>query len=93
VMTSLGYNLDRDGSCGLHQQGDLPNSDPRLAALADNGGPVPTRALLAGSVAIDHIPQPRCKVTIDERGFSRAGGACDIGAFESSGVSLSRSGR
>lgn len=89
VMTSLGYNLDRDGTCGLHQQGDLPNSDPHLAALADNGGPVPTRALLPGSVAIDHIPLLRCKVIVDERGLSRAGGACDIGAFESSGVSLS----
>ena len=37
----------------LGQGSDILNSDPRLGALQDNGGGVPTRALLAGSPAID----------------------------------------
>ena len=55
-----------------------------LAPLADNGGPTPTHALVAGSPAIDAIPGvlPECAGT-DQRGVDRPQGAgCDIGAFE-----------
>jgi CSLREA domain-containing protein len=61
--------------------------DPLLGPLADNGGPTPTHALLAGSPAIDagpraaltHIP---C-VPRDQRGVVRPQGpACDVGAYE-----------
>lgn len=55
------------------------NQDPLLAAMpADNGGPVPTLALLPGSPAIDAATG--CATT-DARGKSRQG-ACDFGAFE-----------
>ena len=60
-------------------------SDPLLAALADNGGPTKTRALQAGSPAID-AGSNRMSLATDQRGdgFPRTGGAApDIGAFES----------
>ena len=59
-------------------------ADPLLGALADNGGPVETSALLAGSPAIDQVPADGagCPAT-DARGAPRpVGGQCDIGAFE-----------
>ena len=46
VATSLGHNLDSDGSCGLTGAGDLISTDPLLGPLADNGGPTLTHALL-----------------------------------------------
>jgi len=60
-------------------------ADPMLGALADNGGPTKTHALLPGSPAINAgknslIP---AGVTTDQRGFARiTGGTVDIGAFE-----------
>lgn len=79
---SLGHNLDTDGSCFLTAGGDLAKQDPRLAPLADNGGPASTRALLPGSPAIDAGGAEGCPKA-DARGIARpAGPACDIGAFE-----------
>ena len=61
-----------------------------LAALANNGGPTPTMALLAGSPAIDQ-GSAVAGVATDQRGFSRvvdftsilnSGDGSDIGAFE-----------
>src|SRR5205823_342800 len=56
---------------------------PLLAPLADNGGPTKTRALGAGSPAIDHA-DPACPPPgPDQRGVARRQGPrCDIGAFE-----------
>ncbi|MBI1825237.1 MAG: right-handed parallel beta-helix repeat-containing protein, partial [Planctomycetes bacterium] len=80
---SDGYNLDTDGTCGLNQPTDRPNTDPRLGPLADNGGLTMTHALLPGSPAINLIPASQCTVDTDQRGFARPhGGACDVGAFE-----------
>jgi hypothetical protein len=60
-----------------------------LAALADNGGPTMTRALMLGSPAIDAGNPSGCTdssavmLTIDQRGGPRPlGSRCDIGAFE-----------
>jgi len=86
-VMSLGNNLDSDGSCGLIAQGDLSGVDPLLGPLADNGGPTPTHALVAGSPAIDHIPLADCAVATDQRGVARpqpSWGGCDIGAYEAS---------
>jgi hypothetical protein len=74
--------------------------NPLLAPLANYGGPTQTVALLPGSRAIDagdncvtdaahcgdaNIPQ----LTTDQRGFARqVNGTVDIGAFESSGFTL-----
>jgi CSLREA domain-containing protein len=63
--------------------------DPKVGLLAENGGPTPTLALLAGSPAVNagNPANPgtggqACEAT-DQRGVSRLGGTrCDIGAFE-----------
>ena len=64
-------SLDEDGSCGapLH-------AVPSLGALAANGGPTSTRALLDGSPAIG--AGSGCPGA-DQRGAART--RCDLGAF------------
>ncbi|MCB0133679.1 MAG: hypothetical protein KDD75_01040, partial [Caldilineaceae bacterium] len=60
--------------------GNIVGEDPMLGPLADNGGPTQTRALLAGSPAID---AGDTTLTTDQRGVARPQGtADDIGAFE-----------
>ena len=80
TITSGGYNLASDASCGLSAAGDLI-ADPRLGPLANNGGPTPTHAVLSDSPAIDAALSSACPST-DQRGFVRNTAACDIGAFE-----------
>lgn len=61
--------------------------DPMLGPLADNGGPTLTRALLAGSPAIDTGSNALC-LPSDQRGLPRpvaklsSAPICDIGAVE-----------
>lgn len=82
VTTDLGNNIDEDGHCNLTQTGDISNVDAKLVPIADNGGPMRTQALLAGSPAIDAADDGQCSA-VDERGTLRPQGAqCDIGAFE-----------
>jgi len=55
-----------------------------IGSLANNGGPVKTHALQAGSPAIDlgFTEGPNCKAT-DARGVPRpVGGRCDAGDYE-----------
>ena len=71
-ITSLGYNLEKTGTCGLSGPGDRSNIDPRLdpTGLKDNGGPTKTIALCTGSgtptgctgksPAIDVVPVAKC---------------------------------
>ncbi|GAB4162155.1 MAG: hypothetical protein Fur0021_36210 [Candidatus Promineifilaceae bacterium] len=81
-ITSLGYNLSDDSSCHLIEPTDLPNTDPLLGPLADNGGATLTRALLPGSPAIDSGDAAACPAR-DQRGVPRPQGAgCDRGAVE-----------
>jgi len=87
-VTSLGHNLDSDGTGALGGTGDLSNTDPLLGPLADNGGPTFTHALLAGSPAID-AGDPTDYPPTDQRGFTRpvdgdgdSNAICDIGAYE-----------
>jgi hypothetical protein len=83
AITSSGGNIEDGTTCGFATTGtDKPSTEPLLAALANNGGPTQTRALMAGSPAIDAAPD--CSsLTVDQRGFGRPGGAaCDSGAFE-----------
>lgn len=81
-VTSLGNNIDSGTSCELSDPGDMSNTDPMLGALAANGGATLTRALLAGSPAVDEADDEWCPEE-DQRGIARPVGAdCDIGAFE-----------
>lgn len=88
-VNSMGYNLIQD-TTGANFSGDttgnITGQGPSLGPLADNGGPTKTRALLAGSPAIDAIPNGvnGCDRTIaDQRGMIRPqNGACDIGSYE-----------
>jgi CSLREA domain-containing protein len=89
-MSSSQYSLI--GSTAGHGithgiNGNIVGVDPLLGSLADNGGFTLTRALGAGSPAIDQIPSGTigCGTdpATDQRGVTRPqGGACDIGAYE-----------
>ena len=86
-MASGGHNVLGNvlGCSFTPSTGDLIGVDPKLGPLAANGGPTKTRALLAGSPAIDHVPTAACPIRVDERGVHRPHGpACDSGAFEKS---------
>jgi hypothetical protein len=97
-FNSDGHNLigDGGGSTGFtdgsaigDRVGKAANPiDPRLGALANNGGPTKTHALLAGSPAIDHGDNTNAPAT-DQRGVARprdgdgkGSQVVDIGAFE-----------
>ena len=87
AFTSSGTNLIgivTNGSSGWATS-DLQGTttsplNPQLAALANNGGPVPTEALLPNSPAIN-AGNSALAPTTDERGLPRFGNT-DIGAYE-----------
>jgi CSLREA domain-containing protein len=80
-------NLVENGSCSATLSGD-----PKLGALANNGGPTQTMALLAGSPAIDAGNNAVCSAdpdNLDQRGVTRPQGSrCDIGAYEAGGIKV-----
>lgn len=87
-ITSDGFNLDSDNTCGLTENGDLPNASPSLGPLRNNGGPTWTHALSAGSPAIDSGDNSAGPET-DQRGAKRPRdgdkngvAVCDMGAYE-----------
>lgn len=85
-------NLATDASCGtgsLVGGAPVAYADLVLQALFDNGGPTRTRAISAGSMAVDAAHNPSCSIPavngMDQRTAQRPGlnsSACDIGAFE-----------
>ncbi len=83
-LTTLGYNLSSDATCGLGVEGDQIDTDPLLSPLADNGGFTRTMALRETSPAIDAGNKVACAAynPIDQRYYYRSDGACDIGAYE-----------
>lgn len=95
TLTSLGHNLDTDGTSGFANgvNGNIVGSvgspiDAKLAALANNGGPTQTRALLCGSPAIDAGDNNGAPVK-DQRGVARPqNGIVDMGAYELNTLSL-----
>jgi len=61
---------------------NIIGGDPKLVALANNGGPTQTMLPMADSPAIDGGSDADCPAT-DQRGVNRPQGAhCDIGAVE-----------
>lgn len=94
AVISQGHNLvSNTVNCSLTgaTATDLYNVSAGLAAIAPNGGPTETHALLSNSPAIDAgdsaapgSGETSC-AAIDQRGYFRPQGAkCDIGAFEHS---------
>lgn len=83
TITNGGNNIDSGLTCGWgSNNGSRSNTDPKLGALASNGGPTQTMALLAGSPAIDTAAGASCPAA-DQRGIPRPQGSqCDIGAYE-----------
>jgi hypothetical protein len=88
--TSNGFNFTDDASAGVSCQFGAAtdrvgtSNDPKLGALANNGGPTQTRLPQVGSPLIDAIPLTSCQApSSDQRGVSRPQGTgCDIGAVE-----------
>lgn len=81
TVTSGGHNVLQDASCNPTGS-DQVIVDAKIGALADNGGPTWTHALVAGSPAIDAADDAACSAT-DQRGITRPQGPhCDIGAYE-----------
>jgi hypothetical protein len=87
IWNSGGYNIISDSSCLTSLAvGDLINTDPGLAALADWGGPTLTHALLKNLPAVNHRPA-NCatllfQIVDDQRHQQRIDGKCDTGAYE-----------
>lgn len=77
-----------DSRITVNGTNNVSSTNPMLGALANNGGPTKTMALLTGSPAIDAGPNPVATFTgneFDQRGAGYArvvGGLVDIGAFE-----------
>lgn len=72
------------GGSDLAVPADTISADPRLAALADNGGPTRTHRPLAGSPALDRGSNPLdCRYDQRGPGYPRVRGPLpDIGAIE-----------
>ena len=82
TVSSTGYNLESDDTCGFDGPGDLVSTPANLGPLTDNGGPTKTMALTPCSAAIDAASDTTCPGT-DQRGIARPQGSnCDIGAYE-----------
>ena len=87
AITTIGANIDSGSTCGFVAGPDMPNTDPLLGPLADNGGYTETMELLPGSPAIDAGYGLVCSMFpvdgVDQRGVARPIGlGCDIGAYE-----------
>lgn len=85
VINSLGHNISDDGSCtSFTEEGDqqnIGNIISTLGPLQNNGGSVPTRALLTGSPAIASGAAV-LGVTTDARGTARPGTCPSVGAYQ-----------
>jgi hypothetical protein len=88
------HNLADDDTCGT---GFTNSSTILLGPLGDYGGSTQTFPLLPGSSAIDAGDNATCAAApvngLDQRGVARPQGAhCDIGAYESRGFTLTKTG-
>jgi hypothetical protein len=82
TITSQGFNIASNYSCGFNQSGDNQNTDPKLGSLMGNGGLTLTDLPQQDSPTIDG-GQCVTGIATDQRGILRPqGAACDIGAVE-----------
>ncbi|MDJ0841684.1 MAG: right-handed parallel beta-helix repeat-containing protein [Acidobacteriota bacterium] len=79
VFTDGKPNLCGDGTC---PDFSIPNGNPNLGPLTDNGGVTPTQVPEPGSDALDAYTGGGC-LPMDQRGMARPqGDGCDLGAVE-----------
>ena len=76
---------------GGYTGGTNITTDPLLGVLGNYGGATQTIPLLPGSSAINAGSPTYCTYGTDQRGVSYVG-TCDIGAFESRGFTLTKTG-
>ena len=88
TVGSGGGNISDDASCAFNKQGDHNSKNPKIGALANNGGPTKTQLPAKGSPAIDHALKGPCPRT-DQRGKKRPQDGdgngtkvCDVGSVE-----------
>jgi hypothetical protein len=99
AITSQGYNVIGDNELSpitpvVGDQTGVTPAQLNISALADNGGPTKTMALLPGSVAIDKGSANG--LTTDQRGYGRifdtgtpnAVDGTDVGAFEAQSLTF-----
>lgn len=90
TLTSLGHNLEASEggfTCGFTNGTDIKAESTDLGPFGDNGGPTQTRVPVSNGALVDVVP---CSATTDQRGAAAPfGEACDIGAVESGGGSIS----
>lgn len=89
AINSNGHNISDDASCtsftNTGDQQNVNNIISTLGPLQDNGGSVPTRALLAGSPAINtggHV----LGISTDARGIARPTDCPSVGAYQYEGA-------
>ena len=83
-LSSQGHNISNDATGNLIAAGDMPNTDPLLAPLANNGGRTLSHALMEGSPAANG-GDPAVNGGVDQTGAARVvGGIMDVGSVESS---------
>jgi predicted outer membrane repeat protein len=93
IVQGSGGSASWDNGLGIDGGGNL-DADPKLGALANNGGFTSTLLPDADGAAIDmgvcHVDDPKVS-TVDQRGMVRPqpypNGACDIGSVEAGDVS------
>jgi hypothetical protein len=89
TIISNGYNISDDATCTtftqLGDQQNINNIISTLGPLQNNGGLVPTRALLPGSPAIN-TGGSVLGVTTDARGVTRPKTCPSVGAFQFEGA-------
>jgi predicted outer membrane repeat protein len=85
--TTITYSIVQGGVSGTGNS----SANPLLGTLGNYGGSMPTIPLLPGSPAINAGSATYCLIGSDQRGVSYVG-TCDMGAFESRGFILSKTG-
>ena len=80
---SEGFSWADDTSCNLGVNDvEAPGVDPKLGALANNGGPTPTRKPQKTSPLV-LVPAGSCNLAKDQRGTTRPQGPkCEAGSVE-----------
>ena len=88
-ISDMGFNMNSDGTATFNSGSSYNFTDPQLAALANNGGPTLTMALLDSSPAIGFGDTAGAPAT-DQRGYFRiVADGIDIGAFQYNATSTS----